>query len=196
MVRWERMVIINDLNSVSKKYQIIYADPPWKFTSKKFQDGGRSFDKMESNHYPTMSTKELSNLPIRKIIAENAACFLWVVDSHLKEGIHVLEQWGFTYKTIAFNWIKTSKNDKRFYNFSPWTLKSWEIVLLGTKGKMGQYKQLNNIKGLVEAERTRHSRKPDEVRKRIEFLFGDIPKVELFARTSSPGWDVWGNELA
>ncbi|TFG19278.1 MAG: hypothetical protein EU530_06765 [Promethearchaeota archaeon] len=186
---------IHDLHSVTKKYQIIYADPPWKFTSKKFQDGGRYFDRLESNHYSTMSVRELSKLPIQRIIAEDAACFLWVVDSHLKEGLYVLKHWGFTYKTVAFNWIKTSKNDKRFFNFSPWTLKSWEFVLLGTTGKMGQYKQVNNVKGLVEVERTRHSRKPEEVRNRIDALFGSINKIELFARTVSPGWDSWGNEI-
>ena len=81
------MVVIRDLNLVKKKYQIIYADPPWQFTSKKYQDGGRIFDKLESNHYPTMMIEEIAELPIEKIIAEDAACFLWVVDSHIKEGI-------------------------------------------------------------------------------------------------------------
>ena len=190
------LVIIRDLNLVKKKYQIIYADPPWQFTSKKFQDGGRDFDKLDSNHYPTMSIEELSNLPIRNIIAEDAVCFLWTVDSHLKEGINILEHWGFKYKTIAFNWIKTTKNNKKCYNFSPWTLKSWELVLLGIKGKMGKYKQVNNVKGLVEAERIQHSQKPEEIRTRIDSLFGDLKKIELFARRISPGWDVWGNEVS
>ena len=139
--------------------------------------------------------EEIAELPIEKIIAEDAACFLWVVDSHIKEGIQILERWGFKYKTIAFNWIKTTKNNKKRYNFSPWTLKSWELVLLGIKGKMGQFKQLNNIKGLVEAERIQHSRKPDEIRHRIDKLFGELEKIELFARRSAPGWDAWGNEL-
>ena len=189
------MGIIKDLNSVTKKYQIVYADPPWKFTSKKFQDGGRNYDKLERNHYPTMSAKEIARLPIKHIIAEDAACFLWVVDSHLKQGIYILERWGFTYKTIAFNWIKTTKNKKKWYNFSPWTLKSWELVILGTKGKMGKYKQMNNIKGLVEAERIQHSQKPEEVRDRINELFGGLNKIELFARRTTPGWDSWGNQL-
>lgn len=189
------LVIIEDLDSVIKKYQIIYADPPWKFSSKKFQDGGREFDKLEFNHYSTMAVEEIAQLPIREITAEHAACFLWVVDSHIKEGLYILEHWGFTYKTIAFNWIKTTKHDKKYYNFSPWTLKSWELVILGTKGKMGQYKQINNIKGLIEAERLQHSQKPEEVRTRINELFGNVKKIELFARRVSPGWDAWGNEL-
>jgi N6-adenosine-specific RNA methylase IME4 len=195
MDKWMSMGIIKDLNSITKKYQIVYADPPWKFSSKKFQDGGREFDKLEFNHYSSMTVDELAKLPIQQIIAENSVCFLWTVDSHMKEAIHLLEQWGFVYKTIAFNWIKTTKNDKKCYNFSPWTLKSWELVLLGVRGKMGHYKQLNNVKGLVEAERFQHSRKPEEVRKRIEQLFGDLEKIELFARKISLGWDVWGNEI-
>ncbi|MBN2155549.1 MAG: hypothetical protein JW776_05865 [Candidatus Lokiarchaeota archaeon] len=181
---------------VTKKYHIIYADPPWKFSSKKYQDGGRDFDKLESNHYSTMTIGELAQLPISTITSEDAACFLWVVDSHIKEGIFILEQWGFTYKTIAFNWVKITDNRKKCYNFSPWTLKSWELVLLGTKGTMGKYKLKNNIKGLVEAVRTKHSKKPEEVRKRIDRLFGHLEKIELFARKEVTEWDVWGDEIS
>jgi N6-adenosine-specific RNA methylase IME4 len=60
---------------------------------------------------------------------------------------------------------------------------------------MLKYKQVNNIYQKVEAERTKHSKKPQEVRNRIELLFGDLPRIELFARQTSPGWDVWGNEV-
>jgi len=196
MHKWICLVIIKNLKSTLKKYQIVYADPPWQYTSKKFQDGGRDFDKLESNHYATMTIDDLSKLPIEHIITDDSACFLWVVDSHLKEGIEILEHWGFSYKTVAFNWIKITKNKKQCYNFSPWTLKSWELVLLGTRGKMGKYKLLNNVKGLVIAERTEHSRKPEEVRKRIDSLFGNVEKIELFARRVTPGWDAWGDEIS
>ena len=60
---------------------------------------------------------------------------------------------------------------------------------------MSKYKQANNIESLVIAERTKHSKKPQEVRNRIELLFGDLPRIELFARDKTPGWDVWGNEV-
>ena len=177
-----------------KKYNIIYADPPWQYGSKKYQDGDRPFDKLE-NQYPTMTIEEIKKLLVRDIIEEDAACFLWVTDSHLKEGIEVLESWGFRYKTISFVWIKKYASGQNCINFAPWTLKSHEICLLGIKGKMTKYKKQNNIYSLVEAVRSTHSTKPEAVRKRIELLFGDMPKIELFARTNAVGWDVWGNEV-
>ena len=178
-----------------KKYQVIYADPPWQFDSKKYQDGNRDFDKLEVNHYSTMTIDELKQLPVSDITEKDSICFMWVTDSHLKEGIEVLESWGFKYKTIGFNWIKKYPSGKNCVNFAPWTLKSWEICLIGIKGTMGKYKKVNNIRGLLEEVRIKHSKKPNEARIRIAELFGDIPKIELFAREIVDGWDCWGNEV-
>lgn len=180
---------------MTKKYNIIYADPPWQFGSKKYQDNNRDFDRLESNHYNTMTIEQMKKLLIKNITYQDAICFMWVVDSHLKEGIEVLESWGFTYKTIGFNWIKKTSKGNNCVNFAPWTLKSWEICLIGIRGAMGKYKKVNNILGLVEEERMYHSKKPDEVRRRIEQLFGDLPRIELFARQKTDGWDSWGNEI-
>lgn len=142
-----------------------------------------------------MSIRELKQLPVEKIAKENSACFLWVTDSHIKEGIKVLESWGFEYKTVAFNWIKYYNTGNLCINVAPWTLKSWELCLLGTKGKMSKYKTSDKIRGLIEATRTKHSKKPNEVRKRINDLFANKNKIELFAREKTEGWDVWGNEI-
>ena len=186
-----------------KQYQIIYADPPWKYSSKElygdkingYKDGQRKrFAELERK-YPTMEIEDIYKLNVDLFIDKDCACFLWVTDSHLKEGIRVLEKWGFAYKTIAFVWLKKYNTGTRVYNFAPWTLKSTEICLLGIKGKMSKYKKANNVKQLIEAERTQHSKKPDKVRKQIEVLFGDIPRIELFAREKTEGWDVWGNEV-
>lgn len=186
-----------------KKYQIIYADPPWKYSSNELygdktnghKNGKRKrFAKLDRK-YPTMNLQSIKDLPVKEIIEKDCVCFLWVTDSHLKEGISVIESWGFKYKTIAFVWLKKYNTGTRVYNFAPWTLKSTEICLFGTKGRMSKYKKSNNVKQLVEAERTIHSKKPDEVRKRIYELFGNINKIELFAREKSKGWDVWGNEV-
>ena len=84
---------------------------------------------------------------------------------------------------------------KTVANLGAWTMKNYEICLLGTKGSMLKHKQVNNIYQKVEAERTKHSKKPQEVRSRIELLFGDLPRIELFARQRFDGWDAWGNEL-
>jgi len=186
-----------------KKYQIILADPPWSYSSKElygdkingYKNGQRKRFANLERKYPTMKLQDIKDLPVKNITEKDAVCFMWVTDSHLKEGIEVLESWGFKYKTIAFVWLKKYNTGTRVYNFAPWTLKSTEICLLGIKGRMSKYKTCNNIKQLVEAERTEHSKKPQEVMFRIEQLFGGLDKIELFAREKTEGWDVWGNEV-
>ncbi len=185
----------NKMNTENKKYKVIYADPPWHYGSKSaVNNKSGSEHKALSEHYNTMSLTELKALSIKDITEEDAACFMWVTDSHLDEAIEIFKAWGFKYKTIAFNWVKTTSKGNYCKNVAPWTMKSSEICLLGTKGAMTKHKQVNNIESLVIAERTKHSRKPEEVRKRIELLFGDIPRLEMFARESTQGWDVFGNE--
>jgi site-specific DNA-methyltransferase (adenine-specific) len=190
-------------NSMQKKYQIIYADPPWQYGSKElygdkingYKNGQRKRFANIERKYSTMDIPAICSMPVNDLSDKDCAIFLWVTDSHLKEGIKVIESWGFKYKTIAFVWLKKYTTGTRVYNFAPWTLKSTEICLLGIRGTMGKYKKSNCIKQLVEADRTTHSKKPDEVRQRIAELFGDLPRIELFAREKTPGWDVWGNEV-
>ena len=180
----------------NKKYNVIYADPPWHYGSKSAVNNTTgSAIKPLSDHYSTMSLQELKNMPIKNMTKDDAACFMWVTDSHIDEALEVLRSWGFAYKTIAFNWVKTTSKGNYCKNVAPWTMKSSEICLLGIKGRMTKYKQANNIESLVIAQRTQHSQKPNEVRKRIEDLFGDLPRIELFARQKTDGWDVWGDEI-
>lgn len=184
------------MNLPNKKYNIIYADPPWNYGSKSaVNNTSGNTIKPLSNHYNTMSLNQLKNLPVKNITKEDAGCFMWVTDSHIDEALELFKWWGFKYKTIVFNWIKTTSKGNYCKNVAPWTMKSSEICLLGIKGKMTKYKKNNNIESLVIAERTKHSKKPEEVRNRINLLFGDLPRIELFARQKTPGWDVWGNEV-
>lgn len=184
-----------DILNTNKKYNIIYADPAWKFGSKAYQDGNRKMLKLEESQYETMTVSDIKSLPIKDITEKDSICFLWCVDSFLKEGIEVLESWGFKYKTIAFNWIKHYESGEVCVNFAPYTLKSWELCLIGVKGSIGKIKVNNNVKGLLTDVRTKHSKKPDETRNRIELLCGDKPRIELFARQYADGWDCWGNEV-
>lgn len=105
-----------------------------------------------------------------------------------------MKAWGFKYKTVAFCWSKRTKNGKDVVNLGRWTLGNVELCLLGVRGKPKRV--VKNIRQLVVAERTKHSKKPDEVRQRIVTLMGDIPRIELFAREKKEGWDVWGDEVA
>jgi len=172
-----------------KKYKIIYADPPWSYNDKM---SGHSFSL--DHEYLTQNKSWINDLPVGTISDKDSVLFLWVVSPLLNEGIETLKAWGFKYKTIAFVWSKHTKNKKKVANLGRWTMGNCEICLLGTKGKPKRI--VKNIRQLVEAERTKHSQKPQEVRERIVQLMGDVTRVELFARQRFDGWDAWGNEVA
>ena len=186
-----------------KKYQIILADPPWRFTglgSKGIRSGEMRKDKPKlhktiriEEKYPTMSVEELKALPIKNISDKNCVLFIWTTDAHLPFAIEIMKSWGFDYATIGFVWNKKEKSGKQVCYYGYWTMKGTEICLLGRKGKPKPIK--HNIRQLVEAIRNNHSQKPEEIRDRIVELMGELPRIELFAREKTKGWDVWGNEV-
>lgn len=182
-------------NLPKKKYKIIYADPAWSFTGHKYQDGNRGFGNKVEDRYNTMSIKDICNIPVNTITDNDAILFMWVVDSHLDKSFEVIKSWGFRFATIGFVWVKETNKKNYCYNLSKYTLKSTEICLIGLKGKLKNIKKSNKVKSLIFAERTIHSKKPNEVRRRIEEFCGDIPRIELFARQKTKGWDCWGNEV-
>lgn len=187
-------VLMNN-NLPNKRYRIIYADPPWSFSSKELQKyNGVRFTSIDK-HYPTQSKDWIKNLPVKDIAEDESALFLWTTDAHIKEAIETIESWGFKYVTVAFVWEKKTKTGKTVANLGAWTMKNYEICLLGTKGAMLKHKKVNNIYQKVEEERTKHSKKPYKVRQNIEKLFGEQTRIELFAREKVDGWDVWGNEV-
>jgi len=179
-----------------KKYQIIYADPPWKYGDKVLNNGhGKRFDGLD-RHYGVMTTKDICAINVKEITDENAVLFLWSTDSHLPDALSVIKSWGFTYKTVGFYWIKTSKKTGEFQsNLGKWTQKSGELCLFATRGKCSNLLVSRKVKQLVLSARLGHSQKPAEVRNRIVEMFGDIPRIELFARQRVEGWDAWGNEI-
>lgn len=178
-----------------KKYNVIYADPPWKFSSKELQKyGGERFTSMDK-HYETQGKGWIEALPVREIADTDCALFMWTTDAHMKDAIKTIEAWGFKYVTVAFVWEKKTSTGKTVANLGAWTMKNYELCLLGTRGGMLKHKKVNNIYQKVAAERTKHSKKPKEVRENIESLFGDLPRVELFSREKVEGWDAWGNEI-
>jgi len=183
-----------------KKYQIIYADPPWSYNDTQKSGGTAYFG--ASVRYNTMNNKDITKLSIDKLADRNCVLFMWATSPLLPEAIETIKSWGFKYKTIAFCWSKTTEN-ALVSNMGRWTMGNIELCLLATKGHPKRI--VKNIKQLVIANRTSHSKKPDEVRKRIVELMGDLPRIELFARGSKEkdmlgynkfkGWDVWGNEV-
>ena len=119
---------------------------------------------------------------------------MWATFPQLKEALQLIKAWGFTYKTVAFVWLKTNKKALTwFYGLGFWTRGNAEICLLATKGH--PKRQAKNIHQLIISPIEEHSKKPEEARKKIVALMGDLPRIELFARKESPGWDIWGNEV-
>jgi N6-adenosine-specific RNA methylase IME4 len=173
----------------TKKYNVIYADPPWTF--KTYSDKGK--DRSPENHYNVMSLKDICNLPISKIANDDSVLLMWVVDPLLDKAFEVINAWGFKYKTVGFTWAKTNKKSMGFFTgLGYWTRGNPEMCLLATKGKPKRISK--SVPQLVVEQRREHSRKPDIMYNHIENLL-EGPYIELFARTQRSGWDSWGNEV-
>ena len=170
---------------------MIYADPPWSYQVWSDKGKGRSAE----SHYPTMLKTAIQELPISDICQKDCVLFLWVTSPCLIEGLELIKAWGFTYKTVAFTWIKQCrKSDKIFMGMGYYTRANAEYCLLATKGKVLERKS-RSVSSVLISHLEQHSKKPDETRKRIVELFGDRPRIELFARQYADGWDCWGNEV-
>lgn len=164
------------------KYQIIYADPPWRYGDKRQGRGGVS--------YPTMRPQDIRAMNVQALAANDAALFLWVTKPFMPIGISVVEAWGFEWRTIAFDWIKRGESGKLAWGNGAWTRANAEHCLLGIRGKMRRLSAA--VHSVIEAPRGEHSAKPAITRDLIVKLCGDLPRIELFARQSVPGWHRWG----
>lgn len=182
-----------------KKYNIIYADPPWSY-DKKIGQG------IADDIYETMDIESIKSLPIQNLSADDCFLFLWVTFPMLIEGLDVIKAWGFKYKTLGFSWIKTNKRQNQnqlsflpidfidtFFGIGHYTKSNCEVCLIGKKGNPKIID--NTVSSIIIAPLRGHSRKPDETRDLIVKLCGDLPRVELFARQKIDGWDCWGNEV-
>lgn len=140
-----------------------------------------------------MDIEDIKALPVGELADKDCALFLWVTFPMLKEAWSVMEAWGFTFKTVAFVWIKQNRrSDGLFTGMGYWTRANAEICLLATKGH--PHRRAKDVHQVIVSHVEEHSKKPDAARERIERLLGDVPRIELFARQHPDGWDVWGNE--
>lgn len=120
--------------------------------------------------------------------------FMWTTIPFLKQSFQVIEAWGFEYKTVAFVWIKQNrKADTLFWGTGYWTRANSELCLLATRGN--PKRESASVHQVIVSHIEKHSKKPDEARRRIIELMGDVPRIELFAREKYDGWDAWGNEV-
>ncbi|MBF2754655.1 MAG: transcriptional regulator [Gammaproteobacteria bacterium AqS3] len=169
-----------------KKYQIIYADPPWKYKGTDGPDnplvGGAH------SHYPTIHIDDLKALDVGSIADDDCLLFLWATGPKLDWAVDVGSAWGFSYVTIGFVWDKVRANPGYY------TMSQCEICLIFKRGKIPQPRGARNIRQFISMKKAAHSTKPHAVRHRIESMFPFQTKIELFARGQFEGWDVWGLE--
>ena len=141
-----------------------------------------------------MSVEEISRLNVAEIAADDCVLFMWATFPQLQEALQVIKAWGFQYKTVAFVWLKQNKKGKGwFFGLGFWTRGNAEICLLATKGK--PHRKSNRVHQFIISPLQQHSQKPNEAREKIIELMGSLPRLELFAREKTDGWDTWGNEV-
>ena len=165
--------MVIDIFNTDKKYDIIYADPPWSYRDKMKMKGVHGEIRGAASFYDTMDLSDIKSLPIKSIAKENSIL---------------------TYKTCGFCWIKRTKNGKIHLGLGHYTRGNAELCLIGIMGKKPTF-LTRSLSQIVESEIRSHSQKPDIVRDKIVELVGDLPKIELFARQQVEGWDCWGNEV-
>lgn len=179
----------------NKKYSVIYADPPWSYRQKGAKGKKQGY---AAQHYNTMTTEDICTLPVHQLAGEGGCLlFMWATFPTLPDALRVMEAWGFTYKTAAFVWVKKYKCGKNFVGMGAYTRANAEICLLGVTPDFRAGTQIKSrcVYQIIEAPIQAHSVKPDETRRRIVELLGDVPRIELFARQRAPGWDAWGDEI-
>jgi len=171
------------------KYKIIYADPPWSYKDKDLA-GNRG----AGCKYDVMEAIDISKINVGGVSDDDCILFMWVTMPKLNECFDLIKAWGFEYKTVAFTWVKRNKKSSSwFWGMGRWTRANAEVCLLATKGHP---KRINaGVHSVIDTPIQAHSQKPDEVRERIVKLVGDLPRLEMFARKKTVGWDVFGNEV-
>jgi N6-adenosine-specific RNA methylase IME4 len=183
-----------------KKFDIIYADPPWHYNGKmQFDKTGKGIEQIDLSRnifissaafkYPTLKTSELMAIPIQEIAKDNCLLFMWTTNPHLAQAIQLGAAWGFEYKTVSFVW------DKMNHNPGQYTLSNCELCLVFKRGKIPKPRGARNVQQLVRIPRKKHSEKPIEVIHAIEKMFPHQERIELFARRKIEGWSSWGLDL-
>lgn len=188
------------------KPQVLAADPAWQY-----DDANANGERGASFKYGVMTTDEICRLDVGAVCAPDCTLFLWAVPPMLPDAFRVGEAWGFEYKTVGFTWVKTNRDGTPFTGLGHYTRGNPELCLLFRRGKTLQRAD-RGVRQLVEApvhpadleawatevvyaQRREHSRKPDEVMTRVERLYPDVPKLEMFARQRRDGWMSWGNQV-
>lgn len=181
-----------------KKYNLIYADPAWTY-----RDQCHAGERGAGYKYDLMTLEDICALPVQDLAAEDCLLAMWWVPPMPVEALRVVEAWRFTFKTMkGFTWHKRTKNGKSHFGMGNFTRANSEDCLFATRGRpqrvnkgVRQFLEDLDHDNQLDEKIGEHSQKPAEARRRLELLMGDVPRVELFARERSPGWDAWGNQV-
>ena len=184
----------------NRRFDIIYADPPWHYNGKlQFDRSSISRDKIDLSKnifissscfkYPTLKLEELKKLHVQQIANHDCLLFLWATNPHLDQAIELGKTWGFEYRTVAFVW------NKMVHNPGQYNLSYCELCLLFKRGRIPTPRGARNTKQLINAHRGQHSEKPVDAARNIELMFPHQNRIEVFARRKRPGWSAWGLDL-
>lgn len=194
------------------KFKVILSDVPWLYNDKREGYGG------SAPHYASLSTEDLAKLPVKEISDDDCILFFWTTFPFLPEALHIMESWGFKYKTVGFVWIKLNTQINRiigqirefllnpgienllamfkkifFYGIGSYTRSNVEVCLIGIKGRPAVLNK--NISQLIVWPKSKHSEKPKSIMSKIVEMMGDVPRIEIFSREKVEGWEVLGNEI-
>jgi N6-adenosine-specific RNA methylase IME4 len=179
------------LPGLTGQFGTILADPPWRFDNR---TGKVAPEHQRLRRYRTMSLDDICEMPIAAHCASQSHLYLWIPNALLREGLTVLDAWGFNYKTNII-WLKVRKDggpDGRGVGF--YFRNVTEILLFGVRGSLRTLSPGRRQVNLVATRKREHSRKPDEVYDLVESC-SPGPYLELFARSSRRAWTQWGDEV-
>jgi len=176
------------------RYDIVYVDPPWYYYGSPVKDAAAA------KHYPLMTVEQLAQIDVRSILNKSAALFMWATCPRLDFAMRLIEAWGLHYRGVAYVWVKTNSKGGIIAGQGvppTFTKPTTELLLAATTKPAGRPFPILDLaqSQVVLSRRGAHSEKPAIFRERIEALCGDRPRIELFARTTAPGWDAWGAEV-
>ncbi len=169
-------------------YAVAVIDPPWTWSARSAKGEGRS------PRYPRMTIAEIASLPVRDLLAPDAVILLWVTDPLLPRALEVVRAWGLTFKTVGFYWTKRKPSGAEHLGGGYYTRANPEQCWILTRGK-GVSRADRSVRRLLAAPVRAHSEKPDLFYTEVERLFGNVPRVDVFARRQRDGWDALGDEI-
>ena len=169
-----------DINNIPEKFDIMQADPPWRY------DFAETSNRKIENQYTTMDHNDIANMKVPA--KDNCVLFMWATAPKLIEALDVMKAWGFTYKTHAV-W------DKQKIGMGYWFRGQHELLMVGVKGKFSPPDSTIRISSVIKEERSQHSKKPDLIADYIDLAYYNKSKIELFCREPRSGWYSFGNQI-